>query len=83
MAKLTKNQKNAKLMAEAFAKMGAVARATNAELRQAMYDLADMGDHDGVNLLISEETRRAAATANLMTELARIECPNQSGIGSM
>lgn len=72
MAKLTKNQKNAKAMAEAFAKTGAVARATTAELRQAMSDLADMGDHDGVNLLISEETRRVAAVANIIAELARI-----------
>ena len=70
MAKITKNQRNAKAMAAAFAKNGAIARATNAELRQAMYNLSDLGDHDGVNQLISEETRRAEALKALKLALA-------------
>jgi hypothetical protein len=70
--KLTKAQMNAKAMAAAFAKMGAVARATNVEIRQAIYALSDMGDHDGVNLLISEEGRRAAALSRLKAEVPTI-----------
>lgn len=72
VTKLTKNQKNAKAMIAAFIKMGVVSRATNAEVRQAIYDLADIGDHEGVNLLIFEEARRTGALVSLKTELARI-----------
>jgi hypothetical protein len=64
-----KRQENAKLMAAAFAKNGAVAQATNAEIRQAMYDLADLNDQAGVNQLIAEEVRRRAAMAALKAAL--------------
>lgn len=70
MQKPTKAQRNAKLMAEAAAKNGAVARATNAELRQGIYALSALGDQDSVNLLITEEERRRVARAALFASLA-------------
>jgi hypothetical protein len=68
MPKVTLAQ--AERMADAFAKMGAVSRATSAEIRSAMMLLSDAGDHTRVNLLISEECRRHDAIKALSAAIA-------------